>query len=217
MTDYEKKDQPGQESTPDVSETVRLTDPAGAAPDNGPVPHLTIDPDPVPPENPAPETSAPETGAAGQPFQMPEPPHAPEPPKEAPAYQQSPSGYAQPQYGAPQYDAPQPGGQPPYQAPYYQQNNKPLYNVPPAGYVQKSRLAAGLLGLLFGTLGIHNFYLGFNTRATIQLIVSLAGGLLTCGVATMAMAIWGFVEGILILTASNPSRTYDGNGVILRD
>ena len=29
-------------------------------------------------------------------------------------------------------------------------------------------------------------------------------------------AIWGFVEGVLLLSAS-PSRMYDGHGVILRD
>ena len=60
-------------------------------------------------------------------------------------------------------------------------------------------------------------YLGFNSRATIQLIVSLVGGIFTCGVATIGIAIWGFIEGILILSASSPARMYDGNGVILKD
>ena len=41
--------------------------------------------------------------------------------------------------------------------------------------MQKRRLAAGLLGILLGTLGIHNFYLGFTTRGVIQLLVSLIG------------------------------------------
>ena len=85
-----------------------------------------------------------------------------------------------------------------------------------AGYLQKSRLAAGLLGILLGTLGIHNFYLGFTTRGVIQLLVSLIGGIFTCGLATIAVAIWGFIEGVLLLSAS-PSRMYDGRGVILRD
>lgn len=84
------------------------------------------------------------------------------------------------------------------------------------GYVQKSRLAAGLLALMFGFLGVHNYYLGFNTKATVQLILSLAGGLITCGMATLAMIVWGFIEGILILSG-NASHLYDGNGVILRD
>ena len=137
-----------------------------------------------------------------------------------------------PQYGAPQYTNPDPnpyGGydngsygapQQPYGSSQYQQSYGTSYyqqdNVPPAGYAQKSRLAAGLLGIIFGSLGIHNFYMGFNTKAVVQLIVSLAGGLLTCGVATFAMWVWGFIEGILILSGNGP-RQYDGNGVILRD
>ncbi len=102
----------------------------------------------------------------------------------------------------------------PYQPPYY----PPRYDVPPVGYLQKSRLAAGLLGILFGGLGVHNFYLGFQTKAVVQLLVTLIGSIFTCGLSAVAMSIWGFVEGILILTANNPSaRMYDGKGVILRD
>src|SRR4051812_46183708 len=37
----------------------------------------------------------------------------------------------------------------------------------PAGQ-QKSRLAAGLLGVFLGGLGIHNFYLGKTNRGLIQ-------------------------------------------------
>lgn len=129
----------------------------------------------------------------GDPFHSPEPPRAPEPPQPEPEYQQPPQqNYYQPQYVVPQY------------------------NVPPAGYNQKSRLAAGLLGILLGTLGVHNFYLGFTTRGVVQLLVSIIGGIFTCGMATVAIAVWGFVEGVLLLAAS-PSRMYDGHGVILRD
>lgn len=176
------------------------------------VPHLTLEPDPVFPENPIPEAPAPASASSAQSFHMPEPPHAPEPPQPEPVYQQTPPPYnTQPPYTAPpQYQPPQYGQVP--QQPYYQ----PQYNTPPIGYVQKSRLAAGLLALLFGTFGVHNYYLGYNTKATVQLIVSLAGGLLTCGIATAAIAIWGFIEGILILSG-NGAHLYDGNGVILRD
>lgn len=226
MTDFENKDLTGQgnQPVPEAPEAPKAPEAPQAeqagekAPDTAPytgpdqasvTPHLTLDPEPAAPEIPTPE--APQTSA--QAFHMPEAPHAPEPPKEQPAYQQAPPVYNQP----PQYSAPQYGAQPPYQTPYQQQNPQPLYNVPPAGYLQKSRLAAGLLGILFGVFGVHNFYLGFNSRATVQLIVSLLGGLLTCGLATAAMMIWGFVEGVLILSANNPARMYDGNGVILKD
>ena len=59
------------------------------------------------------------------------------------------------------------------------------------------------------TLGVHNFYLGFTTRGVVQLLVSIIGGVFTCGMATVAIAVWGFVEGVLLLAAS-PSRMYDG-------
>ena len=67
---------------------------------------------------------------------------------------------------------------------------------------QKSRLVAGLLGILVGWLGIHNFYLGYTTKGVIQLLLGVLGGLITCGIATFAAGIWGLVEGIMILTGS---------------
>lgn len=114
-----------------------------------------------------------------------------------------PSGYQPPQYG--------PNGN--YSPGYYQPVKM---DYPPQGYQQKSRLAAALLAFMFGTFGVHNFYLGFKNRAVIQLVVSIVGFFLTCGVATAAIAIWGFVEGVQ-LVIGNEEHRYDGNGVILRD
>jgi len=79
---------------------------------------------------------------------------------------------------------------------------------------QKSKLAAGLLGIFLGGLGIHNFYLGKTNRALVQLLVSLIGGIITCGLAAVAMEIWGLVEGIMILTGSIAE---DGKGIPLKD
>ena len=205
----EPQPQPAPQEQPMGPEAAAAPEAPGANPYNNQVPHLTLDPNEPDPFQ-------------GDPFHTPEPPQAPEPPRPEPPYQQpryeQPS-YNDPSYGAPQYGAPQYNAQyqppqytQPPQQPYYQ----PQYNVPPAGYLQKSRLAAGLLGILLGTLGIHNFYLGFTTRGVIQLLVSLIGGIFTCGLATIAVAIWGFIEGVLLLSAS-PSRMYDGRGVILRD
>lgn len=42
----------------------------------------------------------------------------------------------------------------------------------PQNAARKSKLAAGLLGIFLGGLGVHNFYLGFTKRALIQLLVS---------------------------------------------
>lgn len=78
----------------------------------------------------------------------------------------------------------------------------------PAGYQPKSRMAAGILGILLGGLGIHNFYLGYTSKAIIQIVVTIV----TCGIGS----IWGLVEGILILV-KNPNYLTDANGVPLVD
>ena len=55
-------------------------------------------------------------------------------------------------------------------------------------------MAAGLLGLFLGAWGVHNFYLGNTGRGVAQILVTLV----TCGFG----GLWGFIEGILILTGS---------------
>lgn len=70
----------------------------------------------------------------------------------------------------------------------------------------KSKIAAGLLGIFLGYLGIHNFYLGYTGKAIAQLLISL----LSCGTLAFASAIWGLIEGILILTGSM-DKDADGN------
>jgi TM2 domain-containing membrane protein YozV len=68
----------------------------------------------------------------------------------------------------------------------------------------KSKMAAGLLGIFLGWLGVHNFYLGYTSKAVIQLVVSILGILTSCLIigafAIMGMGIWGLIEGIFILT-----------------
>ncbi len=71
---------------------------------------------------------------------------------------------------------------------------------------QKSKLIAGILGIYLGAFGIHNFYLGKNNRAILQIVVTC----LTCGVG----GLWGMIEGILIF-ADTPSLCTDANGVPL--
>jgi TM2 domain-containing membrane protein YozV len=73
----------------------------------------------------------------------------------------------------------------------------------------KSKLAAALLGIFLGGLGIHRFYLGYNAIGVAQLTLGLLG-FVTCGVTSIAAAIWGLVEGILILTGSI-NRDAQGN------
>ena len=75
-------------------------------------------------------------------------------------------------------------------------------NAAPAN--AKSKMAAGLLGIFLGSFGVHNFYLGYTSKAVTQLVLSLIGILLSCvfvGIfLTMGIWIWGLVEGIMILS-----------------
>lgn len=62
----------------------------------------------------------------------------------------------------------------------------------------KSKIAAGILGILVGAFGVHNFYLGYTGKAVAQLLITV----LSCGILSVVSGIWGLVEGILILTGS---------------
>lgn len=65
----------------------------------------------------------------------------------------------------------------------------------------KSKITAGILGILLGYLGIHNFYLGYNDKAIAQLVLTLVVGWF-CGIGATIAGIWGLIEGIQILTGS---------------
>ncbi len=94
----------------------------------------------------------------------------------------------------------------------YTGNQQPLYDQ------RKSRTLAGILGIFFGIFGVHNFYLDYTSKAVIQLCVSLVGIILSCfGIGVFiagGIAIWGLVEGIMILAGS---INVDGKGIPLRD
>ena len=114
----------------------------------------------------------------------------------APGYDPNAQQYAQPGYNPNQgYN------------PNSSYNPNPQYppQGPAGGYNQKDKLTAGLLGIFLGGFGIHNFYLGFTTKAIIQIVVTI----ITCGIASL----WGFIEGILILTGNINT---DANGVPLK-
>ena len=66
--------------------------------------------------------------------------------------------------------------------------------------ISNKKLAAGLLAIFLGSFGIHKFVLGYNKAAVIMLVVGLAGGVVTCGVATAVMSIIGLIEGVIYLT-----------------
>ena len=79
---------------------------------------------------------------------------------------------------------------------------------------KKSKLAVGLLAILLGTYGLHNFYLGNTNKGLTQLLVSLAGGIFTCGISTIVVYVWAFVEGVFYLMGKE-GYTTDANGTPL--
>lgn len=150
------------------------------------------------------------------------------------AYQQQPY----PQQGFQQQPYPQQGFQQPYpQQPYadpYQQlqaeqlayhqqinqnagysNAQGMYRGGMPGMMgytgtsPKSRVLAGVLGILFGWLGLHNFYLGNTAKGTVQLVMTL----FSCFGLGAVSWVWGIVEGIMLLSGS---INQDGNGLPLK-
>ncbi|MEY8311958.1 NINE protein [Oscillospiraceae bacterium 42-9] len=222
MSDLENKDlnpQPAEASEPSAQPqgAPSAQEPAPEA-EGRPVPQLTLEPDPPapaihfpdPPRAPEPPTPQAEPAPQGQysysGSQVHQDPPYQQPPQQEQSYQQSYGQSYQANYQPPNYTA---------QSYQPVQPQQPKYTTPPVGYQQKSRLAAGLLAIMLGVFGVHNFYMGFNSRGTIQLVLSLAGGLLTCGLGTVAAAVWGLIEGVMLLSSNGPR--FDGNGVIMRD
>jgi TM2 domain-containing membrane protein YozV len=156
---------------------------------------------------------------------------SPAPTSGTPPTQPLAQGYGQPAPAAPQDPAyGQPTGQqayPPPGQPYgYPPQGHPGQPGQPYGYPggydptldpnAKSRLAAGLLGIFLGSLGIHRFYLGYTGIGLTMLLVSVIGALPTFGLAPVAVSVWGLVEGILYLTAKQGSYAVDSTGRPLR-
>jgi TM2 domain-containing membrane protein YozV/ribosomal protein L40E len=67
--------------------------------------------------------------------------------------------------------------------------------------VLKSKLVAGLLGVLLGVFGVHRFYLGYTGIGVAQLVLGVLG-IVTCGITSIVSWIWGLIEGVMILTGS---------------
>lgn len=143
---------------------------------------------------------------------------------EQPQYGQPQYGQSRPQYGQAQYGQPQPGYSQQYgqfgydqqayrQMPGYQpQPQQPAYYPQP-----KSKLAAGLLGIFLGALGVHNFYLGYTGKAVAQLLLTLVGWVLF-GLGPVVAWVWGLIESILILCSTYGSNWHrDAKGFELSD
>ena len=69
---------------------------------------------------------------------------------------------------------------------------QPFAGLTPAG--EKSWIVALALAFFLGAIGAHNFYLGYTKKGVLQLGLIVIGGLVVA-----AVALWGFVEFIMII------------------
>ena len=74
-----------------------------------------------------------------------------------------------------------------------------------AGGEQKSKLVAALLAFFLGSLGIHDFYLGYNKNGIIKIVLPCCTG--------VGGGIWALIDLIRLLTGSLHT---DANGVELK-
>lgn len=89
-------------------------------------------------------------------------------------------------------------------------NGTQNFNQQSSGEVgDKSKIAAGLLAILLGSLGIYSFYLGNTSKGILQLALSV----LSCGLFSPIVSIWGIIDGIIILT-DNDYRDAQGKKLI---
>lgn len=92
----------------------------------------------------------------------------------------------------------------PYGGQAYPYSQRPTYRS------GKDHVAAGLLAIFLGALGIHKFYLGYNSVGFIMLGVTILGSIFSFGLAGLVMGVIGIVEGVIYLTTDQQTfdRTY---------
>lgn len=127
-------------------------------------------------------------------------------------YGAQPQYNAQPQYGQTQYNQ--------YSQSTPQYNQASSYSNYGSNYSSntyrssRNKIAAGLLAIFLGALGVHNFYLGFKGKAIAQLLISI----LSFGLLAFVSGIWAFIEGICILCSQPGSKWHkDADGAELQD
>lgn len=108
------------------------------------------------------------------------------------------TGFAQPGFEQAAYAA----GQQAYGQPGYSQ---PAYGQPVVAGPPKQWIVAVLLAFCLGTLGIHNFYLGYTTKGIIQLVLTISV------IGIFVSGPWVLIELIMILMRSG-SYGYDAQG-----
>lgn len=83
--------------------------------------------------------------------------------------------------------------------------NEDWNNPTPPPQQENKKVLAGVMGILFGGLGVHKFILGYTNEGLIQIGITV----ITCGAGSLL----GFIEGIIYLTKSDEEfyQTYQAN------
>ncbi|HZJ20760.1 MAG TPA: NINE protein [Pricia sp.] len=72
---------------------------------------------------------------------------------------------------------------------------------------ENKRILAGILAIIFGSLGVHKFILGYQKEGIILLVATIAGYATMCfvigGFIVMATVVIGVIEGIIYLTKTD--------------
>ena len=85
-----------------------------------------------------------------------------------------------------------------YSQPAYGQ---PAYGQPFAAGAPKQWIVAVLLAFFLGTLGIHNFYLGYTTKGIIQLVLTITV------IGIFVSGPWALIDFIMLLMRSGSYAT----------
>ena len=158
----------------------------------------------------------------GLPIEKTPPPAATPQVNPSPSYQhpQQQAPFAQPQQQTPGFATPTPQSQPaPFSQPLMQQPGYGVAAPVPVGYQQKSWVASFLLAFFLGSFGVHNFYLGYSSRAKVQLLLGV-GGIVTSPLIIgflplFIVGVWAFIEFIMILLSVG-EFAHDAQGVPLQ-
>lgn len=112
------------------------------------------------------------------------------------------------------YQNAQQNNQPPFYAGFQPNPNyQPDSKYRPEPRPQRSAYVAALLAFFGGMFGLHNFYLDYKKTAIIQLVVTLAGFVLTFGIASIAMQVWAVIDCIKLLKGE---INIDGTGAKIK-
>lgn len=125
----------------------------------------------------------------------------------APAYDEATATPGSTTYGT-AYDAQQgygvPGPDATEQAAYaagQQAYGQPAYGQPFAAGAPKQWIVAVLLAFFLGTLGIHNFYLGYTTKGIIQLVLTITV------IGIFVSGPWALIDFIMLIMRSGSYAT----------